>query len=244
MGLNPQDKQKFFDEGFLLLKNVFSLEEIQSCLRSFDRLYQVAIDQDETATLGGTQFVVEDHKVQRIVGVGSTEPSLLMMSEDPRILNPVSCLLESEEMDQLINQVHFKMPGDGVDFCWHQDSVHRRYGSELWEDLNGKGSYVQTVLAIDPLTPKNGTLKFVKGSCRQGHIDGPLDNFIDPLNIIECEMSPGDLVLFGPYTIHGSERNLSDKPRRVLINGYAYPGANKRDYPGLGLGRRLGLKAA
>jgi hypothetical protein len=39
--------------------------------------------------------------------------------------------------------------------------------------------------------------------------------------------------------VHGSTANHSALPRRVLINGYACPGANGRVYPGAGSGRRL-----
>jgi hypothetical protein len=50
---------------------------------------------------------------------------------------------------------------------------------------------------------------------------------------------PGDTLFFGPYTAHASSENRSGRYRRVLINGYAYPGANRRVYPGDGAGRRL-----
>jgi ectoine hydroxylase-related dioxygenase (phytanoyl-CoA dioxygenase family) len=46
-------------------------------------------------------------------------------------------------------------------------------------------------------------------------------------------------LFFGPYTAHASFENTSDRYRRVLINGYASPGANHRTYPGDGAGRRL-----
>jgi ectoine hydroxylase-related dioxygenase (phytanoyl-CoA dioxygenase family) len=49
----------------------------------------------------------------------------------------------------------------------------------------------------------------------------------------------GSVLFFGPYAIHGSTPNESAVPRRVLINGYAYPGANGRVYPGEGSGRTL-----
>ena len=54
---------------------------------------------------------------------------------------------------------------------------------------------------------------------------------------------PGDTIFFGPYTAHASVENTSDKYRRVLINGYASPGANRRVYPGDGAGRRLNAPA-
>ncbi len=49
----------------------------------------------------------------------------------------------------------------------------------------------------------------------------------------------GDVLFFGPYAVHGSTPNLSSQPRRVLIDGYAAPGANGRYYSGRGARRVL-----
>jgi ectoine hydroxylase-related dioxygenase (phytanoyl-CoA dioxygenase family) len=53
--------------------------------------------------------------------------------------------------------------------------------------------------------------------------------------------SAGSVLFFGPYTAHASFENTSMTLRRVLINGYAYPGANHFKYPGEGSGRVLSL---
>jgi ectoine hydroxylase-related dioxygenase (phytanoyl-CoA dioxygenase family) len=58
----------------------------------------------------------------------------------------------------------------------------------------------------------------------------------DPVIVIA---EPGDTLFFGPYTAHASFENLSDRYRRVFINGYAFPGANARVYPGTGSCRKL-----
>jgi ectoine hydroxylase-related dioxygenase (phytanoyl-CoA dioxygenase family) len=52
-------------------------------------------------------------------------------------------------------------------------------------------------------------------------------------------MEQGSVLLLGPYTVHGSKPNRSKNARRVFINGYAYPGANRRVYPGKGAGRKV-----
>jgi ectoine hydroxylase-related dioxygenase (phytanoyl-CoA dioxygenase family) len=52
-------------------------------------------------------------------------------------------------------------------------------------------------------------------------------------------MEPGSVLLLGPYTVHGSKPSRSKHARRVFINGYAYPGANRRVYPGKGAGRKV-----
>ena len=148
-------------------------------------------------------------------------------------------------MNQLINQAHFKIPGDNVAFPWHQDSENRGYGKPGWKDVNGRGSFVQQAIAIDDVTEENGPLKFIPGSCKLGHL-GLLSRskeerrtLFNPDDAVTGIMKAGSVALFNPYVIHGSEPNRSQKPRRVFINGYAYPGANSRTYLGRGAGRLL-----
>jgi hypothetical protein len=52
---------------------------------------------------------------------------------------------------------------------------------------------------------------------------------------------PGDALFFDPSAAHVSFENTSDSYRRVLINGYAYPGANGRIYPGSNAGRTVSV---
>jgi ectoine hydroxylase-related dioxygenase (phytanoyl-CoA dioxygenase family) len=164
-------------------------------------------------------------------------------------------LLGSEHCEQLLCQAHFKMPGDGVSFDWHQDIQHRDKGLGTWRDLNGRGSYVQTLLAVDDMRADNGPLQFVPQDAvrtdARGRLSDASFNYGTPMgaggsDIVDASRAEtiigeaGAVILFGPYAVHGSTANHSLAPRRVLINGYAHPGANGRVYPGVGSGRRLG----
>ena len=155
--------------------------------------------------------------------------------------------LGSDDLVQLIQQAHFKLPGDEVRFDWHQDASNRRYGTDLWSDLDGRGSYVQMTLAVDAMGPGNGGLRIARGSHRLGFVadvqSGALPpGCFDEEAAIDVALEPGDVALFGPFVIHGSGPNRSGGPRRLFLQGYALPGANRREYPGSGPGvaRKLG----
>jgi len=240
----------FHTRGFFVRPDVFSKTEIDAMSDAFDRLERTARQFAEPTPYRGAQFVVhrDDGEprrtcIDRIVWCGGAEPVLLAFGGDARLVAVAAQLLGSAEMSQLINQAHFKLPGDGVAFPWHQDSTHRRYGTPEWSDLNGRGSYVQTIIALDDVTQDNGPIEFIPGSCLRGHIGlprtGELPADIDPASAVAATMRAGSVLVFGPYTIHRSLPNRSDVPRRVFINGYAYPGANARVYPGEGSGRNL-----
>lgn len=241
--LTPTQIEEFFDIGYIVLENVFKEHEIEEIGQCIDRLQKTASQIHSTQIYQGAQFVCEGSRIDRIVWCGAAEPRLLDYGKDQRILQPVSQLLGSRSMQQLINQIHLKLPGDQVAFDWHQDSQHRGYGSQDWQDINGRGSYVQTLLAVDPVTMDNGPVYFIPRSGHNGHLG--LEKLPEPGKHVEINkaepllMKPGTLALFGPYVVHGSYPNNSDQRRRVLINGYAFPNANKRVYPGIGSGRML-----
>jgi ectoine hydroxylase-related dioxygenase (phytanoyl-CoA dioxygenase family) len=242
---------EFYDRGFTVVADVFSRLEVREMLEAFDRLERKANELGESCMYRGSQFVVDKNghdrvAIKRIVWCGAVEPVLSRYGQDPRLLKMAALLLGSWEMNQLINQAHFKLPGDGVEFPWHQDSTHRRYGGAEWNDVNGRGSYVQSVIALDEVTEANGPLEMIPGSCKLGHLE-PGSNgqlpaaAIDHSRAVPLTMKPGSVGLFGPYTLHRSLVNGTDRPRRIFINGFSYPGANHRVYPGDGAGRMVRL---
>lgn len=233
--------------GFIILRGLFSEDEINKVKSSFDLLWDVSRTLNlQTNEVNGAQFVFEKAALNRIVWCGAVEKYLLELAKDTRITKPVSQLLGSDKLNQIINQAHFKMPGEKVEFKWHQDSEHRRYGTDMWKDVNGQGSFVQTILAIDNMSSENGPLIFIPQSHNEGHLDLKTNlEYLEKIKSMpkfEAIMGPGDVAFFGPYTVHSSQVNLSTSPRRVLINGYAYPGANSRLYPGAGLGYEIEIK--
>lgn len=237
---------EFYERGFIVLPKVFSRQDLNQMTQATEKLLQSSKKLNVTSQLfNGSQFVFENQALHRVVWAGAHEENLLDFGADLRIVEPVSQLLDSKEMDQLINQIHFKMPGDDIEFEWHQDSQHRGYGTADWTDVNGLGSYVQTLVAIDEVTADKGPVKFIAGSNKLNHIG--LNNIADISTVVDTSkaeellMQPGDFVLFHPYVIHASTKNISSTPRRVLINGYSYPGANHKKYPGEGSGRRLNV---
>lgn len=248
--LSATQVERFEEQGYLVLRDVFDDGEVARMRDGFERLEELAHEVRTTGMHRGSQFVVEPDgpdrvHIHRIVWCGAAVPILSEFGRDPRLVQLATQLIGTPRVEQLINQAHFKFPGDGVDFEWHQDSKHRRYGTDLWTDVTGRGSFLETATAIDPMTPDNGPLQFIPGSHRHGHIPPdpdtgalPADAY-DPDDAVTVTLEPGSVVIFGPYVIHGSPPNRGDTPRRLFLNGYAHPDANRRDYPGDGAGRIL-----
>src|SRR5687768_5364242 len=248
--LSESSLREFADRGYTVLPAVFGARDVARMRLAFLRLEQRARQVEERSLVDGSLFVTEKTptgrvKIERIVWCGGAEPVLSQLGRERTVVAAAAELLGSTVVDQLINQAHIKNPGDGVRFHFHQDSYHRRYGTELFTDVNGKGSFVQTLTAVDAMTAGNGGLLVVPGSHHLGHIptpDGRLpEGTFDRDAAVSVELAPGDLLLLSPFTIHGSGPNLGHTPRRLFINGFASPGANRRDYPGAGYGFRISV---
>ena len=252
MRLTSAQIDQFYDQGFIILRQVFGPQDIAAMSDACARLKALAQDLEGSVLHQGANFAVDQVEVdgtrvahiRRISWCGGAEPVMLEYGADPRLLSIAADLLDSDEMNQLINQVHYKEPGDTVQFPLHQDSHHRGYGTARWEDVNGRGSFVQTATLIDRMTQDNGPLLFVPGSNQQGHLGLPTSQDewpegIDLSRAVTVIGDPGDVAVFGPYTVHGSRLNTSTVSRRIFINGYAYPGANRHAYVGEGAGRLL-----
>ena len=252
--LSPDEIQSYFDIGWIVRPALFSAGEVARMRACFDELEKIAGGLTETGLHRGAHFVLGEKNGQqvlrRIVWAGGCQRYLLAIGEDARLTVPAAQLLRSPAMDHLLNQAHFKRPRDGVIFDWHQDIQHRDKGAGTWADVNGSGSFVQTLIVLDEMTPDSGPLMFMPGSSRWGRVDfGEVACYDSPArneppkfrkeDAVTIAAQPGDTLFFGPYTVHASFENTSDRYRRVLINGYASPGANRRIYPGDGAGRRL-----
>jgi ectoine hydroxylase-related dioxygenase (phytanoyl-CoA dioxygenase family) len=252
--LTNVERRAFFETGWIVRRDVFDADEIARMRRSFDALEHIADSMSETGLRAGSYFVLGTDRgcnvIKRVVWAGGSQQYLLSIGSDARLTVPSAQLLGSAAIDQLLCQAHFKRPFDGVTFGWHQDIEHRDKGAGTWRDVNGRGSFVQTVVVLDPMGPDSGPLKFVERSAQWGRIAftedwyereiaraGASGGTRHPIRTISAQ--PGDVLLFGPYAIHASFENRSGQPRRVLINGFASPGANRRNYPGAGVGRRI-----
>lgn len=255
--LTANEIDRYFERGWIQKNALFQPNEILRIRSCFDNLETLAGGLYETGLLRGSHFVLGKKNgqkiIKRVVWAGGSQPYLLKIGADRRLTMPAAQLLSSDTMEQLLSQAHFKRPNDGVIFDWHQDIQHRDKGNNTWQDVNGSGSFVQSLIVVDAMTENSGPLMFMPGSCKWGRVDFGDHDYDQVENrtrrpaqfrqsdSVTVLAEPGDTFFFGPYTAHASFENISTSYRRVLINGYAYPGANARCYPGDGAGRTLSI---
>ncbi len=256
-----EDQLTFYREnGYLIQQSFFQGEElddlehhIQIALGSVAEVPWSGNQSEEKLYSGGTLYVLGSvgqgslPVIKRIVWAGAKFPELLAYGRHPQLRKNVAQILDSSRATHLINQIHPKQPGDGVEYDVHRDIDNRRNFDKRWLDIKGNGSFVQTMAAIDPMGEENGGLYVilrshddcspVKGNQQIGK-EYRQEKHGQKMAVI---MEPGDMLYVHPCLVHFSGPNTSDKPRRLFINGYAYPGANHEPYPGDGSAEVISL---
>jgi len=128
----------------------------------------------------------------------------------PQILSIASQLLEGEST-LYMPFTAVKSPGGGGKFDFHQDNNYTYHD----------GPSLNIWFAFSEMTPENGTLLVAPRS----HLGGQADSeecsdkdghrkVVDvPKNCFPVRLNPGDAVAFSRFTVHGSGKNSTDKPR-------------------------------
>ncbi len=216
-----------------MVRGVFPPEEIVELGKYFDEILAQGQGLEQTTKKGLAEF-----RVVPIAGkptlkfakwASSVHDGLNRIRTSPRLLSLVSRLL-GPDLRQITNQMHWKNPGDGVSFQMHQDCTFRKPDA-AYRDLYG--GFLQTAIAVDPATDQNGCLQLVPTSHRERkallaggyegwEANGANQQVLERLPPAESGlMLPGDVLIWNPFTIHGSRPNQSAKSRRVYINGFA-----------------------
>lgn len=239
--LRPDHAARFHDLGYAIVRSVFSPDEIGDLAAAIDRIYARAIRHEEgTPAAAGHPEVgfrtVEDPHLGRICRIATwpahLEPVLDRIRVDQRMLAILEPLI-GRSLKQITSQLHWKPAGaERVEFGYHQDIRFRR---PIAAYRNTERCFLQTAIAVDPHRAESGAIRLLPESHRLGDLglggEGPvLDQGLsesdlaarglDPAALIDIELDPGDVALWGLFTVHGSGVNRADHHRRVYINGY------------------------
>lgn len=241
----------FHSQGYLLKSGCFDREAVERFGRQVDSMVERAQagivsaecqdrkDEEQMLFIDGSRVVFKRRPdgstaIARINGVTGMEPGLMEAVRGDRLVRTFFELLGTSDIEQLISQMHPKLPGDGISFPRHQDIQFRRSFDPDWEDVLGNGSYAICTIAIDPMTKENGGLWVDRSNYPV--LRG------DPEDRVWIDAAPGDVLFMHPYLFHGSGPNLSNQSRRTLLAGYCAYGANHRAYPGAHVNARLQLQ--
>ncbi len=208
----------FSRNGYLVIRGLLDEEETQLVLtaaRQDEAMRANAMDVIDTQGRT-TNLSLWNHPGDDIYGA---------ICRSRRIVDAMEQLL-LDEVYHYHSKLSAKQPKVGGAWEWHQDYGYWYQNGCLLPDL------ASVFIALDPATRENGCLQLLKGSHRMGRIEHGRfgsQTGADPervaaakerMELVYCEMEPGDAVFFHGNTLHSSDANLSDKQRWGLICCY------------------------
>ena len=219
--LHQSQIEDFNRDGYVLVKGLFSAEEI-------NLLYGIAT---ENAAMSKNAMDLNDQsgkktKLSLWFTPGDDKFGYLIRSE--RIVGATAQLLDSESpVCHFHTKLMQKEPRVGGAWEWHQD-----YGYWYKNQFIFPDQLMSVMVALTPANKANGCLQVIKGSHKMGRVNHGfageqvgadmemVNHSLKTMDLIYCELEPGDALFFHSNLLHRSEANLSDKPRWSLISCY------------------------
>jgi len=216
--LSPTQIEDYHRDGYVFARALFSPEEIDSLRETArnDRALDEAASARDDGQGNAVRLSLWNHPGDGIYG---------MVPRCRRMVDSVEALLE-DEVYHYHSKMILKDARTGGAWAWHQDYGYWYQNGLLFPRL------CSVMIAVDPATRENGCLEVLKGSHRMGRVNHILsgdqagadlervEEAKKVLELVPCEMEPGDALFFHCNTLHSSGPNHSEHPRWSLICCY------------------------
>lgn len=216
--LTPDEIQRYRDDGFLIVREFFSADEIAPLAEA------TASD----PTFGGALGAVADSSGNAQNLVTWVEPSSDYIGMVPFLDRMVTAAedLIGREVYHWHSKFVPKPPHTQGRWDWHQDYGYWYYEGCLLPDM------ITATFSVDGMSRENGAMQVLRGSHRMGRIDVKkigkasgtdperLALAMERYELVYVELAPGDTVFFDSLTLHCSGPNDSDRPRTLLHASY------------------------
>lgn len=209
----------FHRDGYVLVPGLFVGEEtdlLLSIAKADRRLADESYGRRDSG--GGTSKLALRNDLD-----DSTIYSAIVRSR--RVAGSMQELL-GDEVYHYHHKMMLKEPRVGGAWEWHQDYGYWYNNGCLYPDM------ASCLIAVDRANHENGCLQVLRESHKMGrmnHDSAGEQVGADPervaaacnrLDLVYCEMEPGDALFFHGNTLHRSDCNTSERPRWSLICCY------------------------
>jgi phytanoyl-CoA hydroxylase len=229
MALTEEQKASWQENGYLVVENVLGEDEIERLREAVTALEDQAAGLTESTDRfrlkvfgdgGGT-------RVQSIAEPHEAGGAWMALARHPRILDVVEDLL-GPNIQLYYSMLMMKPPREGFQAPWHQDFAFF---------VHDRADLLACMVAIDDATLENGCLHVVPGSHHLGLVNhfkdgrfteivqGDTSPFDDPARHRALPAKAGSLILRHCLTLHSSQPNRSERPRRAVVFEYKNPAA-------------------
>ncbi len=222
--LQPAQIQFYRDQGYLVVEDVFSAEDLET----LDTVTDIFLNRARAVKASDAVFdVAPDHgpdhpQVRRIKNPTQQHVAYDTAMRNPRLLDILECLLgPAIRFDHA--KLNIKPVGGGATIEWHQDWAFYPHTND---DLLAVGVF------LEDCGLENGPLQVIPGSHKgpiyNHHHEGIFVGACDPWEFKDQTNKPvslpgkaGSITIHHVRTLHGSSVNRGSRDRRLLLFSYA-----------------------
>ncbi|WP_293268235.1 ectoine hydroxylase [Neptunomonas sp.] len=223
----------YAEKGFMLLEDVFSEAEVLGFQRELERLR----GSDAQVASGETITEPESGDIRSIFRIHESSPVFNALAADKRLADLARYILDDEVYIHQ-SRLNYKPGFRGKEFYWHSDfeTWHVEDGMPRMRALsmsitltenyeyNGPlmlipGSHLQYA-ACEGETPDNHYQASLKKQEYGVPSDAQLEEMAKGGGIVSAKCKPGSVIIFDCNTMHGSNGNISPKPRSNVFFVY------------------------
>ena len=219
--LTTSQIRSFSQDGFLVMPNFFSDQETA-------KLYTTALE-DNAMRVNALDLNDQTGKKTKLsLWFTPGNDVFGYMTRSRRMIDAVSPLLDSSAaVCHFHSKLMQKEPRVGGAWEWHQD-----YGYWYKNQFMFPDQLISVMVALTRATRENGCLQVIRGSHKLGRVNHGfageqvgadmtfVNNALKTMELVYCELNPGDALIFHSNLLHRSEANLSDHPRWSVISCY------------------------
>lgn len=209
-------------DGYLLVKNFCSQPEI-------NKLYKTALEDDAMSKNALDLNDLSGKKTRLSLWFTPGNDVFGFLTRSKKMISSVAQLLDG---DAPVCHFHSKLmqkePKVGGAWEWHQD-----YGYWYKNQFMFPDQLISVMVALTAANKENGCLQVIKGSHKMGRVNHGfsgeqvgaditmVNNALQTMEMVYCDLQPGDALFFHSNLLHRSEANLSDHPRWSIISCYS-----------------------
>lgn len=223
----------YHENGYLGVEGVLSADEVAELRRVTEGFVQLSASVTEHTDVFDLEpgHTPESPKLRRLKDPIKHHEVYKKFLHHPRILDIVEQLI-GPGLRTNGNKLNMKSPEYGSPVEWHQDWAFYPHTND---DLLAVG------VSMDEMKYENGCLLVIPGSHKgpvyshhqDGHFAGAVtEELPDADKAVPIELEAGGISIHHVRTLHASAKNVSSRPRRLLLYQYCAPDAwSLQGYP-------------
>lgn len=228
------------ERGYTIIRGFLDKNEVAEVRSAVDAIYAEGMKHHKSYRDHNLLFeVLDDPQAQKRLVLQAywfawINQKLEAMRRSQKYFEVLAPLL-GPDIKQMVNQIHWKHPGAKYTYYRYHQDIRFRERKDLLTNFDR--FYVTTGLAVNKQGAFNGALKVFPYSHKKGYL-GLSDEYshvmignpaqdeelrskgLDPKDVVQLEMEPGDLAIWTLLTVHGSSANTGNEERILMLNSY------------------------